>query len=47
MQSNSDTKFIRELYTGYYITEMSARRAINCNGNGRRAVTELVIRNYP
>lgn len=47
MQSNADAKFIRELYTGYYITEVSARRAINCNGNGRRAVTELVIRNYP
>lgn len=46
MLSNSDTDFIRKLYAGYHITEVSARRAINCNGNGRGAVTELVIRNY-
>lgn len=30
MQSNSDTKFIRELYTGHYISDVSARRTINC-----------------
>lgn len=46
MLSNSNTEFILQLYTGYYITEVSARRAINCNGNGRGNVTELVIRNY-
>ena len=46
MLSNSDTEFIRQLYSGYDITEVSARRSINCNGNGRGAVTELVIRNY-
>lgn len=46
MLSNSNTEFILQLYTGYYITEVSARRAINCNGNGRGGVTELVIRNY-
>lgn len=46
MLSNSNTDFIRQLYAGYYITEVSARRAINCNGNGRGGVTELVIRNY-
>lgn len=46
MLSNSNTDFIRQLYTGYFITEVSARRAINCNGNGRGGVTELVIRNY-
>ncbi|MDD6269005.1 MAG: hypothetical protein PUA84_02980 [Oscillospiraceae bacterium] len=46
MLSNSDTEFIRQLYSGYDITEVSARRAINCNGNGRGAVTELIIRNY-
>lgn len=46
MLSNSDTEFIRQLYSEYDIIEVSARRAINCNGNGRGAVTELVIRNY-
>ncbi len=46
MHSNSNTDFILQLYAGYYITEVSARRAINCNGNGRGGITELVIRNY-
>ncbi|MBQ8349276.1 MAG: DNA adenine methylase [Ruminococcus sp.] len=46
MLSNSNTDFIRQLYAGYHITEVSARRAINCNGDGRGVVTELVIRNY-
>ncbi|MDE6789275.1 MAG: DNA adenine methylase [Ruminococcus sp.] len=46
MLSNSNTNFIRQLYAGYNITEVSARRVINCNGDGRGAVTELVIRNY-
>lgn len=46
MLSNSNTNFIRQLYTGYFITEVSARRVINCNGNGRGGVTELIIRNY-
>ena len=44
--SNSDTPFIRELYRGYNIVEVKARRAINCKGEGRGLLTELVIRNY-
>jgi len=46
MLSNSDTDFIRNLYAGYNITEVFAKRFINCNGNGRGAVKELIIRNY-
>ncbi len=46
MLSNSDTNFIRSLYAGYDITEVFAKRFINCNGNGRGAVKELIIRNY-
>lgn len=46
MFSNSDTHFIRSLYAGYDITEVFAKRFINCNGNGRGAVKELIIRNY-
>lgn len=30
----------------YDITEVFAKRFINCNGNGRGAVKELIIRNY-
>lgn len=46
MASNSDTQFIREIYAGYNITVVQARRAINCNGSGRGPINELVIRNY-
>jgi DNA adenine methylase len=46
MLSNSDTPLIRELYRGYNITKVYARRAINCKGNKRGVITELVIRNY-
>jgi DNA adenine methylase len=46
MLSNSDTPLIKELYRGYNITKVYARRAINCKGNKRGVITELVIRNY-
>lgn len=46
MLSNSDTPFIRDLYSGYDIQVVTARRAINCRADGRGLVTELVIRNY-
>lgn len=46
MLSNSDTDFIRNLYARYDITEVLAKRFINCNGNGRGAIKELIIRNY-
>ena len=46
MLSNSDTEFIRSIYRNYNITEVIARRSINCNGNNRGCVSELIIRNY-
>lgn len=46
MLSNSNTSFIRELYRGYNIVEVEARRAINCKADGRGLITELAIRNY-
>ncbi|OUM90785.1 MAG: modification methylase [Bacillus thermozeamaize] len=46
MVSNSDTPFIRELYDGFHMTTVSARRAINCRADRRGPVNELVIRNY-
>jgi DNA adenine methylase len=46
MLSNSDTPFIRELYRGYEIKVVTARRVINCRPDRRGPVTELVIRNY-
>ncbi|MGB9826259.1 MAG: DNA adenine methylase, partial [Desulfofundulus sp.] len=46
MLSNSDTSFIRELYKCYDIQVVYAKRAINCRGDKRGPVPELVIRNY-
>ncbi len=46
MQSNSDTPFIRELYSDFNILTVKARRAINCIGAKRGVINEIVIRNY-
>ncbi|MFW6046792.1 MAG: DNA adenine methylase [Candidatus Woesearchaeota archaeon] len=48
MQSNSDTKFIRELYDlkGFKIHTVTANRMINSNAKGRGKITEVVITNY-
>lgn len=44
--SNSDVDFIRNLYEGYNIETVSARRAINSKANKRGPVSELVIKNF-
>jgi DNA adenine methylase len=46
MLSNSYSDFILELYSDYRIEKVSAKRMINCNGNGRGAIAEAVILNY-
>jgi len=46
MLSNSDTDLIRDLYNGYNIKVVKAKRMISCKGKGRGAINELVIRNY-
>jgi DNA adenine methylase len=46
MLSNSSAALIYELYSGYHIHEISARRAINSNSNGRGAIKELLITNF-
>jgi DNA adenine methylase len=46
--SNSDTPFIRELYSDFmsYTKELNVLRAINCRGSKRVGHKELLIRNY-
>lgn len=44
--SNSDTQFIRQLYSPYRIYEVNARREINLNSTNRDIV-ELLITNVP
>ena len=46
MLSNSATPFIRELYKGYNLIEVQARRAISSRGDRRGPITELLILNY-
>lgn len=46
MLSNSDTKFVRDLYAGFNIITVQAKRFINSKAEGRGAITEVVVRNY-
>ncbi|MBA1437488.1 MAG: DNA adenine methylase [Epsilonproteobacteria bacterium] len=44
IQSNSDTKFIKDLYKNYDIKIVNANRFINSKSNGRGKITEVLIR---
>ncbi len=46
MLSNSYSEFILELYSDYRIERVSAKRMINCNGNKRGVISEVVVLNY-
>ena len=45
MLSNSSTPLIRELYRGYEQIEVQATRAISSRGDGRGAISELLVLN--
>ena len=44
LQSNSNTEFIRELYKDFEIIEVKAKRVINCKGDKRGEISELLIK---
>ena len=53
MLSNSDPKnvdpddeFFDDLYAGYHIDRVPARRMINCDGTGRGEICEIIVTNY-
>ncbi|AFZ59500.1 DNA adenine methylase [Anabaena cylindrica FACHB-243] len=46
MLSNSDCKFIRELYKNFNIRTISAARSINSNAQKRGVINELLITSY-
>jgi DNA adenine methylase len=46
MLSNSDTPLVRDLYQGFRMETVFARRAINSATGRRGAITELVALNY-
>jgi DNA adenine methylase len=43
---NPDDDFFIKAYSGYNIFRVSANRAVNCKGNGRGKISELLITNY-
>lgn len=46
MLSNQNTKYINELYAGFNIKVINAKRMINANASGRGSVEEVIITNY-
>lgn len=46
MISNSDTKFIKDLYGEYHQAVVMASRMINCDATKRGKIKEIVITNY-
>lgn len=46
MLSNSDTKFVNDLYANYKIIKVFATRAVNAKADGRGKITEVLVRNY-
>lgn len=46
MESNSSTEFIKDLYNGFELLEIDARRNINSVGTKRNPIKELIITNY-
>ena len=45
MLSNNNVELVHELYKGFNITPIAARRSVNRNGNGRTG-KEVIITNY-
>ncbi len=44
--SNSDTKFIKDLYKNFDINFINANRFINSKSSGRGKISEVLVRNY-
>lgn len=44
--TNVNDNFFEEIYKGFNINEISAKRMINANSSGRGAISELLITNY-
>ena len=43
---NENDNFFEDIYKGFYINEVSAKRMINSNAKGRGEISELLITNY-
>lgn len=47
MLSNNDVAFVRELYKGFHLDIVKAKRMINCDATKRGKINEVVVTNYP
>lgn len=45
IHSNSDTDFIKELYSEFFVGEIQANRFINSQSSGRGKISEVLVRN--
>lgn len=46
MLSNSDTSFVRSLYSKFHIEQIEASRSVSCKANQRGKENEVIVRNY-
>jgi len=46
LNENTHDSFFDDLFAGYTIVRVPARRIINCNGTRRGYIDELIITNY-
>ncbi len=46
MLSNSSTPDIADLYEGFFIHTVVAKRFINCKGEKRTGAMEIIVTNY-
>ena len=46
MLSNSKVPKIEELFDGFIIDTVEAKRFINCNGEQRNGTKEIIVTNY-
>lgn len=44
--SLSDTPLMRDLYAGWELEAIQARRSISCKGDGRKPAAELIVRSH-
>ena len=44
--TNKEDNFFEDIYKGFNINEISAKRMINANAKGRGEISELLITNY-
>lgn len=47
MLTNSDTPLAEELYRSFFVEKINSPRSVSADGTKRKAVKDIVVRNYP